>query len=321
MGIDNYVIVCYYYLRKLVIVLNNMDIFSDVVDDQSANVVDTNTNTEADVEAALAKEWESLRITNDFIFCKVMQDKELLTELIHLILPDVEFDDLEIIAQKTIELGADIHGVRFDIYVKSNDGEVFEIEMQVLNQGNLPRRLRFYSSMIDSDILDKGVTYSKLKNSYVIAICPFDYYGYGFHKYTFTNRCHEVDGLEMNDGTTKIVLNALGTMNDVSERLKEFLNYVAGKPSNDEYVRKLDVAVYRAKQNSKWRREFMTLAMRDLVNKEKWTEEGKEEGLEMERKRQIERLLKKGKSIDEIADLGGYTIDYVQKVIKSLSVK
>ena len=31
--------------------------------------------------------------------------------------------------------------------------------MQVLNQGNLPRRLRYYISMSDSDMLEKGIVY------------------------------------------------------------------------------------------------------------------------------------------------------------------
>ncbi|MBQ8913370.1 MAG: Rpn family recombination-promoting nuclease/putative transposase [Lachnospiraceae bacterium] len=186
----------------------------------------------------ISNEWEHLGITSDFIFCKVMQDKELLSGLIKMILPDIEIGDLDITAQKSVELGKDIHGVRFDIYVKSNDGTVIQIEMQVLNQGNLPRRLRYYGSMCDADMLEKSVVYSKLKDSYIIAICPFDYYEKGLHKYTFTNRCHEVDNLEMSDGTTKIVLNAVGTADDVHGSLKEFLDYVAGKQSDDEYVKK-----------------------------------------------------------------------------------
>jgi len=264
----------------------------------------------------LSKEWEQLGITNDFIFCKIMQDKELLSELIHMILPEVEFDDLEITAQKSIEIGKDIHGVRFDIYVKSTEGTVFEIEMQVLNQGNLPRRLRFYGSMADSDMLDKGVVYSKLKDSYIIAICPFDYYDKGLHKYTFTNRCHEMEHLEMGDGITKIVLNAAGTADDVHGSLKKFLDYVAGKPSDDEYVKKLEAAVYKARQNREWRREYMTLAMRDLENQEI----GIEKGRNQRDREKIEEMLKAGKTAEGISDYCGYPLTLVKSVQESLLV-
>ena len=198
-------------------ILENADIFIEGISEERLKNIQIKVND-------IFKEWEQLGITNDFIFCKIMQDKELLAELVRMILPEVRFDDLEITAQKSIEIGMDIHGVRFDIYVKSKDGTVIEIEMQVLNQGNLPRRLRFYGSMADSDMLDKGVVYSKLKDSYIIAICPFDFYNKGLHKYTFTNRCHEVDNLEMGDGTTKIILNATGAADDVDGSLKEFLD-------------------------------------------------------------------------------------------------
>ena len=57
----------------------------------------------------------------------------------------------------------------------------------------------------------------------------------------------------MADGTTKIVLNAIETMDDVSGRLKEFLRYVAGESSSDEYIQKLDDAVKKARANKEWR--------------------------------------------------------------------
>ena len=72
------------------------------------------------IEKKLEQKWESLGIANDFIFGKVMQDEELLTELIQLILPDLKIGKIEVIAQKSIEAGLDIHGIstRFGIFVK-----------------------------------------------------------------------------------------------------------------------------------------------------------------------------------------------------------
>ena len=187
-----------------------------------------------EIEQQLIGQWSNIGICNDFVFCKIMQDEKLLSQLIRLILPELKFNKLQVQAQRSIEIGTDIHGVRFDIFVTLEDGSIVEIEMQVLDTGNLPKRLRFYGSMADTQMLEKGVVYSKLKDSYVIMICPFDQYGKGRHIYTFTNRCKEDHDLEMGDGTTKIVLNAVGTMDDVSGGLKAFLDYVAGTPVDDE---------------------------------------------------------------------------------------
>ena len=174
----------------------------------------------------------------------------------------------------------DIRGVRFDIFTTSEDGTVIEIEMQVISMGYLPKRLRYYGSASDMMILEKGKSYNELKDSYVIMICPFDYYKKGRHIYTFTNRCKEDNSIEMKDGTTKIILNAAGSMDDIEDRpkLKAFLDYVAGKVSDDEYVQKLDKAVKMAKGNKEWRREYMTLMMRDLENQELGEKRGIEKG-------------------------------------------
>ncbi len=53
----------------------------------------------------------------------------------------------------------------------------------------------------------------------------------------------------MGDETTKIFLNADSTMDDVSVELKAFLDYAAGKVTNDSFVQELEEAVEKAKQN------------------------------------------------------------------------
>ena len=66
-------------------------------------------------------------------------------------------------------------------------------------------------------------------------------------------------------------------MDDIDPKLKAVLDYVAGKLSDDQYVRELDAAVAEAKHNREWRREYMTLEMK---YKEKYSEGRKEERIE-----------------------------------------
>ena len=84
----------------------------------------------------------------------------------------------------------------------------------------------------------------------------------------------------MGDETTKIFLNTDSDMDDVSKELKAFLDYAAGKTTNDTFVQELDKAVKEAKQNREWRHEYMTLLMRDQINVEKGIEKGVEKGEE-----------------------------------------
>ena len=86
------------------------------------------------VEIQLEEQWKSIGISNDFIFCKVMMDTDLLEQLVRLILPELKFERLLIHNQETIEIGRDIHGVRFDLLTTSEDGTIVEIEMQVVSR-------------------------------------------------------------------------------------------------------------------------------------------------------------------------------------------
>ena len=152
------------------------------------------------------------------------------------------------------------------MYVKDEKEVVYDIEMQVSHTKELAKRSRYYQSMIDLQLIDKGQLYDELKRSYVIFICPFDLYGKGRHIYTFENICKEDGSISMGDEAVKIFLNAKGTLDDVSDELKAFLDYVAGKKPKDAYVERLEEAVKEAKKNREWRHEYMTLLMRDQEN-------------------------------------------------------
>ncbi len=73
----------------------------------------------------------------------------------------------------------------------------------------------------------------------------------------------------LGDDTAKIFLNTESNMEDVNQKLIAFLDYVAGKKSDDSFVQKLDNAIKKAKQNREWRHEYMTLLMRDQENIER----------------------------------------------------
>lgn len=228
-----------------------------------------------------APNWEDIGISNDFLFGKVMRNTELCKELLQRILPDVKIDHVEYPElQKSIKTDIDAKSVRLDVYLQDDKNTVYDVEMQASDTKELPLRSRYYQSIIDLQLIDKGQTYKGLNKSYVIFICPFDLFNRGRHIYTFENICKEDSSIYLEDGTTKIFLNAKGKLDDVSKELKAFLDYVSGKSSNDSFVKRLEEAVEEAKKNREWRHEYMTLLMRDQENIEKGIEEGIEKGIE-----------------------------------------
>lgn len=208
------------------------------------------------------KPFDELTITDDFMFGAVMSEPKHLKPLLEYILgikiAEITYPE----KQKTIDVNYGYKGVRLDVYCEDDEKTVYSVEIQTTDQRNLPKRIRYYRDMIDINILDKGGNYKELKKSFVIFICTFDYYEKGRYMYTFKNQCQEDSSLYLKDETTAIVLNTTGTVGEINEELKSVLKYMSGNSPTGGYAEALDKAVTAVKGNEKWRRDYMTLAMK-----------------------------------------------------------
>lgn len=179
---------------------------------------------------------------------------------------------------------------------------VYNVEMQTVENRNLPKRTRYYQGMIDLNILEKGENYKNLKKSFVIFVCTFDLFGEGRHIYTFENRCIENLQLPLGDDTVKIILNTKGTMDDVTPELKSLLDYIDGAQPDEDFTKELEDAVDLVRRNEKWRLDYMTLQMN--------YQEKYEQGIEQGNKQSAVRMIKAGKlSSEEISTYTGLTIE------------
>lgn len=225
------------------------------------------------------KEWEDLTICDNFLFKKVMQNRRLCRRLIEKLLgikiKSIHYPETE----KSIDVSATKKSVRLDLYVETDSGVMIDIEMQTVDGAEswLPKRTRYYQAMIDLDVLGKGQNYTDLKPSYVIFICTFDAFPkYGRRIYTFSNRCREQADMELGDETTKIFLNAKGTVGEVDKDIANFLSYVDGKAAEGKFTKDVALEVEKVKQHKETRVEYMTLMMELQQQRREGREEGKD---------------------------------------------
>ena len=233
------------------------------------------------------RRYEELTLSNNFIFFAVMQNEELCKEMLETIL-DVEIEKIEYLAvEKPIKVVYDGKGIRLDVYVKDDKKTVYNLEMQVADTDNIPKRTRYYQSMIDRGLLMSGDIYESLNESIIIFICRFDLFGQGKVKYTFKNMCKEVLGLELGDGTTKLFVNSTAIVDEskrkglqISEKLENVLKYIETDKITDKFTQKLDDEVKKIKKDSEWREGYMLYELTILAAKKVAREEGREEGIE-----------------------------------------
>ena len=270
------------------------------------------------------KKYEELELRDDFMFSRIMSNPKFVKPLLETILGVKIRKIVYPQTQKTIDLSLQAKGIRLDVYVEDDQNTVFNLEMQTSDGANLPKRMRYYQGMIDLNILDKGQDYTTLKKSYVIFICTFDPFGEGRHIYTFCNTCQENTALTLDDDAVKIILSTKGTMDDVSPEMQRILDYIDGKGASDKFTEELEEAVCSARQNERWRLDYMTLEyeyrQRYLEGKEEGREEGRAEGRAEGRERTIQKLHERGDSIASIADIVELNEEEVKRVISKLKL-
>ena len=210
--------------------------------------------------------FEDLTISDDFMFKEVMKsNKGLCKRLVGSIMQQDIEDIVYIETEKTLQPYYDSRGIRLDVILADENHTRYNLEMQARNVISkagvalLPKRTRYYQSVIDMDMLKQGENFDQLNPLVLIFICTFDFYKEGRYVYTFKSRCLENLELELaNDVTVKLV-NAKGKQGQVNDLLKNFLEYVMTNKPVDDFTKDVERQVWAVKNDKKAREEYMVL--------------------------------------------------------------
>lgn len=261
------------------------------------------------------KRYEDLCFTDDFLFCKILStDLALTKELLELIL-QVGIRKISIVQpQKYAGILADSKSVRFDVYVEDTKDSVYDIEMQTTDKGELPQRSRYYQDILDLNMLEKGMIYTKLHRSFVIFITTFDPFQQGRYIYTFENRCFEDPNFLLKDSVRRVFVNADGHRGDVSPKMKHFLSYLKSQTATDTFTKRLDEAVRSARLHKEWRQDYMTLNMKLNEARSEGRAEGRAAGRTEGRLKTLYTLVHLGKvSVEDAAGLAGMSVSEFER--------
>jgi len=194
------------------------------------------------------------------LFLSVMKIKRAYECTLSIILdePDIKLSDVKV--EHVILNHSGLRSIRLDAWAQAQDERQFNMEMQNNSkQDDLPKRSRFYQSLIDTPILKAGrkTKYKHLPPTVIIFITQEDIFGKNQAKYTFTEQCEEVSGLKLEDGTTKIFLNM--TSKNGSQELVSLLQYMKetriDNPEilvKDSRILELDEIVTEVKESKEW---------------------------------------------------------------------
>ena len=208
----------------------------------------------------------------------------------------------------------DKHGIRMDVYLDEEDGELFDMEPDN-NDGKedvaaLPKRARFYHAKLDAGSLKAGEKYSILRNVVVIFITTYDPFSLERMVYTIKNGCIEVPELPYEDGARTIFLYTQGMKGNPPESLRELLHYMeysSEENAKTENLQRLHEMVTAVKRDGKVGLAYMKSFEIEERIMEKGIAEGKAIGLAEGMEKGIEKGVIQGKIndiLDFLNDLG-----------------
>ena len=229
---------------------------------------------------------EFVAFSNARMFNYVVSKEDVCQKLVERIL-GIEVDRIEFEAEEhSIQPGLQGHGVRLDVYARGG-GKSFDVEMQAQTEFYIGCRLRYYQSVIDYDLLRKGMEYGDLPFSYIIFLCVNDPLGSGLPVYTVAPQCEEMPECHLEMRCKWLVLNGSAWAQEEDEGLRAHLKYIeSGKVTEgDELDKQIDRLVLEANNDERVKGEMISVSTveenaerRVRMAKKFYREEGLEEG-------------------------------------------
>lgn len=273
-----------------------------------------NTNTEETVERLFTENYQ-FNLSDFALFLSVMKNKKAYENVLSIILDEEDLTLVDVKVEQVILNSCGKRAIRLDAWAVDERNRQFNTEMQNDTvQDDLRKRSRFYQSMIDTPILKSGkqTRYKNLPSTIIIFITQEDIFGKDLARYTFAEQCEEIEGLHLEDGTTKIFLNMKSKNGrpELISLLQYMKNTTLENPEiliKDERILSLSEIVEEVKQSEEWEAVKMNIL-----------EIGIQKGERDKLKEIIKKKLEKGKTIDEIADALEEEKRTIEELIKEI---
>ena len=286
-------------------------------------------------EAKKLLESQETNLSDFALFLSVMRHKKAYQNVLSIIMEERELRLIQVHVEEVILNKSGKRAIRLDARGQDEKGRNFAAEMQNdTSQDDVRKRARFYQSLLDTPLLKSGkrTKYRELPPTVIIFITQEDIFEKDLAKYTFRERCNEVDNLYLEDGTSKIFLN-MKSKNGPPE-LISLLQYMKKTTLDnpeilvkDERIVELDKIVQEVKESEEWEELQMSiLSIGVEKGRLEGIQKGRQEGIQKGRQEGIQegiqvakqalRLSAQGTAPEEIARQLGISLGRVKQILE-----
>ena len=254
-------------------------------------------------------------LLDDTFMRKYFEKTECVEEILRIIL---DSKDLKVIQSNTQYVIANLQGkeVQLDIYAIADENVRYDVEVENSKKRAVPKRTRYYSSLIDANILKKGDDFTKLPESYVIFITKNDYFNKGLPIYHIKSYIEETKEV-FEDERNVIYINA--SYKDTTTELGKLIHDMNCTKADDMLNNVLQDRMKQLKESEEGVVDMCAL-MEEL--QEKGRLEGRLEGIEKgkaeEKENFVISLLKDNVSKEKISFYTKLSLEKILEIEQKL---
>ena len=280
----------------------------------------------------------TLKLTNDYIFKRVFSKKgneELLIDLLESIL-EIKIEKIEVIEEAEIDRINinDKIGV-IDLKATINNNSIVDIEIQLRDQHNMIMRSMFYAAGLYHTGLKSGEKYEENKKVIGINILKYNIFKWKKYHSKITMKEKELN-IEVTDAIEIHFIELpkfLKSKNEGNKKLRQWMEFICNERKGE-----IEMAVKENKKIAKAKEEYEYLTGDDAVQRlaflrDKWErdhnseiawerkearKQGLSEGKNEERKKIINKMLKKEFSEETIIEITKISKEELEKLKEQL---
>lgn len=272
--------------------------------------------------------------TNDYVFKRIFGHvgNEIITKgLLNAIL-DTEVKEVDL--DKNTIMEKDLYDEKIgilDVKATLNNNVMCDIEMQMISQINIEKRMMFYWSKLYTTTIRQGKKYDTLKKTIAILIANFEIKNLkeipkghtewklrekDFSKIVLTDVC-EIHIIEL--PKLKRLMENRGSSEE--DKLMQWMKFLLTPNELEETDMENNEALKKAKeefneiQKDEHERYLAELRMKHMMDSESIREDGFEEGKEQRTKEIAKEMLESGESIEKIKKYTGLTKEEIENLI------
>ena len=267
---------------------------------------------------------EFIPITNGFAFAEVFtKDMEVTRQFVEVI-TGKKISDIRVAhPERTVLAGITSKSIRYDLLLESQK-EYIDLEMQLYNDDDVLRRIRYYHSAMDAEVTRRGELYSDLKDSIVIFIyMNNDPFKKGRTIYEIKKTLADCDNMIVEDGQYSFIVNfsAFRKRTDNTE-LEYLVDYFRKREVNGKLTERIDFILSELNDKPVWRENIMTLdemIEKARLEERKKAEEEKNLAIAEERKQTVLKMIGKGFEVQTVSEIMDLPVEDIISFVKDAS--